>query len=98
MICAGEAVEKYDGKSFAPFLRRCANRRMLLVGLGTGTWILAAAGLLNDNACTIHWGKMAALSETFRELAVSVVPPVSPDTRLLGLGSDELPWGAHAER
>ena len=27
-----------------------------------------------------------------------VVPPVSPDTRLLGLGSDELPWGAHAER
>lgn len=28
----------------------------------------------------------------------SVVPPVSPDTRLLGLGSDELPWGAHPER
>ena len=27
-----------------------------------------------------------------------VVPPVSPDPRLLGLGSDELPWGAHPER
>ena len=24
--------------------------------------------------------------------------PVSPDTRLLGLSSDELPWGAHPER
>lgn len=29
---------------------------------------------------------------------IAVVPPVSPDTRLLGLGSDELPWGAHPER
>lgn len=31
-------------------------------------------------------------------IIANVVPPVSPDTRLLGLGSDELPWGAHSER
>lgn len=71
VICADEGVERQRTVGIRSLLRLCARRAVPLFGLGTGTWILAESGLLSDASCTIHWAKLAALSETFDCLRVS---------------------------
>ena len=70
VICAGEGVEKYGSHELRAALRRAHRARVPLYALGTATWLLAESALLNDIKCTIHWGKMAALSDSFYDLAV----------------------------
>ncbi len=70
MVCAGEGVESHGSLELRALLRRAARGRLPIYALGTATWLLADAGLLNDARCTIHWGKMAALSESFYDLAI----------------------------
>lgn len=70
VICAGEGVERHNSHELRAFLRRAFRAQVPLYALGTATWLLAEGGLLNDIKCTIHWGKMAALSETFYDLAI----------------------------
>lgn len=70
MICAGEGVEGQGTPRLRAVLRRCARARVPIYALGTATWLLADAGMLGDARCTIHWGRMAALSETFAGLAI----------------------------
>lgn len=40
----------------------------ILVGLDTGAWLLAAAGLLTGRKATIHWDEFIRFSETFPEV------------------------------
>ncbi|MER9826610.1 GlxA family transcriptional regulator [Mesorhizobium sp. M0115] len=68
VICAGEGIAHYQSAPLVSLLRLCARRNVRLYGLGTGAWVLAAAGLLSDTRCTIHWDTMAAFSETFEGL------------------------------
>ncbi|QOF75081.1 GlxA family transcriptional regulator (plasmid) [Aminobacter sp. SR38] len=70
-ICTGEGIEHYQSGPLVALLRLCARRNVRLYGLGTGAWILAAAGLLSDTRCTIHWDMMAAFSETFDGLKLT---------------------------
>ncbi len=49
-------------------LRAAARRFRVLVGMDTGAWLLAAAGLLDDRAATIHWDEYAAFAERFPEV------------------------------
>ncbi|MBB6465864.1 transcriptional regulator GlxA family with amidase domain [Aminobacter lissarensis] len=70
LICAGEGVEQQRCPELRAFLRRAHRADLPLYALGTATWLLADAGLLGEARCTIHWGKMAALSETFYDLAI----------------------------
>lgn len=70
MICAGEGVERHKTDDLRAFLRRCARARISVYALGTATWLLADAGVLSEVRCTIHWGTMAALSETFYGLDI----------------------------
>ncbi|PWK76980.1 GlxA family transcriptional regulator [Aminobacter sp. AP02] len=69
-ICAGEGVERHGSHELRACLRRLARAQLPVYALGTATWLLADAGLLGDIRCTIHWGKMAALSESFYDLAI----------------------------
>lgn len=69
-ICAGEGVERHGSHELRTGLRRIGRAQLPIYALGTATWLLADAGLLGDARCTIHWGKMAALSETFYDLAI----------------------------
>lgn len=69
-ILAGEGVERHGSHEMRAFLRRIARAQLPIYALGTATWLLADAGVLGDIRCTIHWGKMAALSETFYDLAI----------------------------
>ncbi|WP_432283966.1 GlxA family transcriptional regulator [Aminobacter sp. BA135] len=70
LVCAGEGVEHHGTSDLRNFLRRIHRAAVPIYALGTATWLLAAAKLLDGARCTIHWGKMAALYETFHGLAI----------------------------
>lgn len=44
-----------------------------IYALGTATWLLAEAGILHEQRCTIHWAYSAALRETFKDLDIDEV-------------------------
>jgi len=50
-------------------LRSAARRYESLIGLDTGSWLLAEAGLLNGYAATIHFDEFERFSERFPEVA-----------------------------
>jgi len=70
LVCAGEGVEHHATCELRHFLRRIHRAAVPIYALGTATWLLADARLLDEARCTIHWGKMAALYETFYGLAI----------------------------
>ncbi|MER8818148.1 GlxA family transcriptional regulator [Mesorhizobium sp. M0965] len=71
IVCASERVEKQASTSLSKVLRLCRRHGVPITALGTATWLLAESGLLENTACTIHWDKRAALSETFSSLQVT---------------------------
>ncbi len=70
LVCAGEDVEKYAGRELRSFLKRMSRCGVMMGGIGTGAWLIADAGLLAGRDCTIHWSKMPAFSERFRDVRV----------------------------
>ncbi|MGR3343636.1 MAG: GlxA family transcriptional regulator [Paracoccaceae bacterium] len=52
-------------------LRAAARRYGVLVGMDTGSWLLAAAGLLDGRRATIHWDEIDEFQEAFPEVEVS---------------------------
>ena len=65
IVCSGIEVEKYHNKSAFAWLREEYNRGVALGGLCTGAHILAAAGLLSNKRCAIHWENLPGFSEAF---------------------------------
>ena len=51
-------------------LRAAARRFDILAGLDTGSWLLAAAGLLDGYRATIHWDELDRFSERFSDIDV----------------------------
>jgi len=66
-------------------LRAAARRFDMLVGLDTGSWLLAAAGLLDGYAATIHWDEFDAFAESF--------PQVSTDSARFVIDRDRASCG-----
>jgi len=65
IVCSGMNVERYANKSAFAWLREEYNRGVALGGLCTGAHILAAAGLLSNKRCAIHWENLPGFSEAF---------------------------------
>lgn len=65
IVCSGLEVEKYHNKSAFAWLREEYNRGVAVGGLCTGSHILAAAGLLSNKRCAIHWENLPGFSEAF---------------------------------
>ncbi|MEQ9261300.1 MAG: helix-turn-helix domain-containing protein [Roseovarius sp.] len=51
-----------------PLLRLASRNGVMICGLGSATWLLAEAGLLDGGKGTVHWRAMAAFAERFRDL------------------------------
>lgn len=71
IICGGINVQSHTRKPMINFLRKAARRGSDIGSLCTASHVLAAAGLLDDHTCTIHWENMPAFSEDFPEIRVT---------------------------
>jgi len=66
-------------------LRAARRRFTTLVGMDAGSWLLAAAGLLDGRRATIHWDEFRAFSETFPDVnAVEDRFAIEPDLASCG--------------
>ncbi len=62
---------QHDTADARRLLRRAAPCYATLAGLDTGSWLLAAAGLLDGYRATSHWDILSALAESFPEVEVT---------------------------
>ena len=51
-------------------LRIAASRYDTMIGMDMGSWIMAAAGLLDNRNATVHWDEVDAMAEAFPETRV----------------------------
>ncbi|PZO77819.1 MAG: AraC family transcriptional regulator, partial [Mesorhizobium amorphae] len=65
IVCSGVHVETYANKSAFAWLREEYHRGVAIGGLCTGAYVLAAAGLLSNKRCAIHWENLPGFSEAF---------------------------------
>ncbi|MFN7222219.1 MAG: AraC family transcriptional regulator, partial [Burkholderiales bacterium] len=52
-------------------IANAARTGRFIVGLGTGAWLLARAGVLNSKRATIHWPYTSLFAERFPDVVVS---------------------------
>ncbi len=65
-IIASYAHETHDTNHVRRELRRAARLADITVGLDTGPWLMASAGLLEGRRATVHWDVLEAFSGQFR--------------------------------
>jgi transcriptional regulator GlxA family with amidase domain len=69
-VVAGGNPEDWTGlASLYPLLRRLARQGVRIGGISSGSFILAAAGLLDGRDFTIHWEHAPSLCEAFPHLS-----------------------------
>ena len=65
LVCSGTNVEEHENKTLFAYLRENKNRGVLVGGLCTGAYMLAAAGMLDNKRCAIHWENLPGFAERF---------------------------------
>lgn len=65
IVCSGINVENYTSRTLFAWLREEYNRGVALGGLCTGAHALAAAGLLANKRCAIHWENLPGFAEAY---------------------------------
>ena len=70
-VCGASPVARTGNEAVIGWLRSKAGSSMAFGGIGTGSYLLACAGLLNNYRATIHWWDMASLREEFTETQVT---------------------------
>jgi AraC family carnitine catabolism transcriptional activator len=63
-------------------LRAAAGRHEILAGFDTGSWLLAAAGLLAGRKATIHWEEIDRFAEAFPDVEVIRARHVTDGNRI----------------
>jgi AraC family carnitine catabolism transcriptional activator len=58
----------YDTAQNARALRKAARSYRLIAGMDTGSWLMAAAGLLDGLRATIHWDELVYFEEAFAQV------------------------------
>jgi transcriptional regulator GlxA family with amidase domain len=63
--------QKFLSKELLSAIRRLARPATIVAGLDTGSWLLAAAGLLDQHRATMHWQELALFAERFKQVNAS---------------------------
>ena len=71
VVCGGLGIRSNSTRPVLAWLRRESRKGMSVGAICTGTLTLALAGLLENNACTIHWENRDSFREDFPELDLS---------------------------
>lgn len=69
VVAGGNPADWSEAAALQPFLRRLARQGVRIGGISSGSFILAAAGLLDGRDFTIHWEHAPALKEAFPHLS-----------------------------
>ena len=70
-VCGGVNVRANTNKSVLNIVRRLDRNGAVIGAICTGTYVMAAAGLLEGRRCTIHWENIDGLAEEFPELEIT---------------------------
>ncbi|OMH30422.1 GlxA family transcriptional regulator [Motiliproteus sp. MSK22-1] len=70
-VCGASPVARTGNEAVIAWLRGRENSRIALGGIGTGSYLLACAGLLENYRATIHWWDVDSLREEFPRTRVS---------------------------
>ncbi len=70
IVCTGVNIETYSNKTTFAWLREEYNRGVAIGGLCTGAHVLAAAGLLGNRRCAIHWENLPGFAEAYPRVNV----------------------------
>ena len=69
--CAGLDVKTQSTKKTLNVIRRLDRNGAIVGAICTGTYLMAAAGLLDERRCTIHWENIDGLAEEFPHLDIT---------------------------
>lgn len=69
-LCSGLNVENAANKSLFAYIRENKNSGVIVGGVCTAAYLLAAAGLLKGKRCAIHWENLPGFAEHFPEVDV----------------------------
>ena len=65
LVCSGIEVERAENRSFFAYLRESKNHGIVIGALCTAAHLLAAAGLMENRSCAIHWENLPGFTERF---------------------------------
>lgn len=71
IVCGGYNVKNYCDKPVIDAMRSMDKKGIPLGAMCTGSYVLAAAGLLDGYRSTIHWENIASMREQFPKLNIS---------------------------
>lgn len=70
-VCGASPIARTGNEAIIAWLRQQRTTGIALGGIGTGSYLLACAGLLNDHRATIHWWDLDSLREDFPHTQVT---------------------------
>jgi transcriptional regulator GlxA family with amidase domain len=72
-VCGGnDYLNDHPPQVLLEYLRAAASRGVRLIGICTGTFVIAKAGLVGDRRVCIHWNVLDAFSKRFPRLSAAV--------------------------
>jgi len=70
-VCGASPIAKTGNEAVIEWLKKQADSTMAIGGIGTGSYVLAIAGLLDKHRATIHWWHIENLKQEFPKTHVT---------------------------
>ena len=71
IVCGGWNIEANATDTVIRWLRSLAGKKLEFGSICTGSYVLAAAGLLDGYRCSVHWENMGPMTDLFPKVHVS---------------------------